>query len=780
MHTVKNILAFLFLVPFLSLGQANDPAVTAPGIDPAPLPFPGNGQYVFSLINNGFEDIVPVPGDDLMLEIVLSKSEPSDPDIDIALTGSAEGFFDWDYDDATRTITGVLINTLPSGSVNELRIDIATTEASTNSDVGFEATIIPSATVTSNGNITLNDVTSIFTRTEPADDCNLPLLSIGEVTCNPATQEYEVAFYTNADDIQATAGVIDLANNVITNIPISQSVTITASNGDGCEVSLVVDPPDSCSTTCTLPNLSVGQAVCDGIGAGTYTVDFNETTGATIEIINGNDNGDETASGTIGQDMIIRASNDECILEITVSSPDNCDDPCEIAPISISGPECSTDGSGTYQVYFTAIPGAVVSAIPGVVNTANGTITNIPSGIDVTITVAVSGCDSDTLVIPAIDCTTSNDALALVKTGVFNDENSNDCSDVGETILYTFLVRNDSAINLENISLSDPLLGGSISGPDSGDLDNDNELDPGEVWTYTASYGITQTDIDIGEVQNQATVQGITPSSEVVMDLSDNNSFLEDDPTVTSLCQRWSLSLEKSGVFDDDNNDDISQVGENISYSFAITNTGNVTLYDLTLIDNLPGITINGTPIPSLEPNETDANTFTASYSITQQDINAGQVINQAQIRGEEIGGIEVFDDSDDPNNTEDIDNNSDGEPDDPTIVDLPSVEGIQFEIYNGVTPDGNGINDYLIIVGIENYPDNEVKIFNKWGVLVFETQGYGGTTGDQNVFTGFSDARATVDEEEALPVGTYFYVINFPTNNPGQSNYTGYFYLNR
>ncbi len=90
------------------------------------------------------------------------------------------------------------------------------------------------------------------------------------------------------------------------------------------------------------------------------------------------------------------------------------------------------------------------------------------------------------------------------------------------------------------------------------------------------------------------------------------------------------------------------------------------------------------------------------------------------------------------------------------------------------VTP---GVNDGVFrIVNIESFPNNTVKIYNRWGVLVFETQGYdnGG-----NAFRGISNGRATIQENDQLPVGVYFYVIDY-VNNGTASTKSGYLYVNR
>ena len=86
-------------------------------------------------------------------------------------------------------------------------------------------------------------------------------------------------------------------------------------------------------------------------------------------------------------------------------------------------------------------------------------------------------------------------------------------------------------------------------------------------------------------------------------------------------------------------------------------------------------------------------------------------------------------------------------------------------------------INDgRFIINNIESFPVNTVEVYNRWGVKVFSTDGYNNA---DNAFTGISNGRVTIRQKEELPVGVYFYIINYVNNNE-QRTLNGYLYINR
>jgi gliding motility-associated-like protein len=100
--------------------------------------------------------------------------------------------------------------------------------------------------------------------------------------------------------------------------------------------------------------------------------------------------------------------------------------------------------------------------------------------------------------------------------------------------------------------------------------------------------------------------------------------------------------------------------------------------------------------------------------------------------------------------------------------------------VYNSVTPNGDGKNDYFFIdtSNSKDIYNLNVQVFNRWGVKVFESDNYGI---DGDVFDGFSKGRMTVDKSEQLPTGTYFYILDYQYGNPSENKrhkQAGFLYL--
>lgn len=80
-----------------------------------------------------------------------------------------------------------------------------------------------------------------------------------------------------------------------------------------------------------------------------------------------------------------------------------------------------------------------------------------------------------------------------------------------------------------------------------------------------------------------------------------------------------------------------------------------------------------------------------------------------------------------------------------------------QLLVIQALSPNGDGINDVFIIEGIKAYPENQLKIVNRSGQLVYEQKGY---NNEQVVFAGKSNGG------DKLPDGTYYYSLAYKQNN--------------
>ena len=116
---------------------------------------------------------------------------------------------------------------------------------------------------------------------------------------------------------------------------------------------------------------------------------------------------------------------------------------------------------------------------------------------------------------------------------------------------------------------------------------------------------------------------------------------------------------------------------------------------------------------------------------------------------------------------------------DHPTICDEAKVKIVILEdkplvIHNGISANADGQNDGFTIENIEGYPKNNLKIFNRWGVLVYEKDGYT----NSEPFEGYSNGRATMNAGSKLPQGTYYYILEYQDTAEQPHTEKGWLYL--
>jgi len=203
----------------------------------------------------------------------------------------------------------------------------------------------------------------------------------------------------------------------------------------------------------------------------------------------------------------------------------------------------------------------------------------------------------------------------------------------GDEIAYTFTVTNTGSKILYGVTIADDLEG--LSEISYEWPREEGTLYPGESATAAAVYAVTQDDIDEGEVVNTATATGHDNKGREVSDKDDTETEIPGDP---------SIDLVKEA-----DKEEAKGAGEEIAYTFTITNDGPKTLYDVTLADELEGlseITVEwpgeaGTLLPG------ESATAHASYVTTQADADAGEVVNTASVTGRDKDGKEVSDEDD-------------------------------------------------------------------------------------------------------------------------------------
>ena len=95
----------------------------------------------------------------------------------------------------------------------------------------------------------------------------------------------------------------------------------------------------------------------------------------------------------------------------------------------------------------------------------------------------------------------------------------------------------------------------------------------------------------------------------------------------------------------------------------------------------------------------------------------------------------------------------------------------------NAMSANGDDKNDYFHIVGIENYPDNQVTIYNRNGEKVFTISHYDNR---QRVFKGIVEGEVSLSNAALLPQDTYFYLIEYYDENRQLQRQIGWLYLKR
>ena len=201
---------------------------------------------------------------------------------------------------------------------------------------------------------------------------------------------------------------------------------------------------------------------------------------------------------------------------------------------------------------------------------------------------------------------------------------------LGETIEYKVTVTNDGNLTITDVTVTDELTEGEWTV---------ESLAPGASEDFETSYVVTEADILAGEVLNVATAKGTSPDP----DKPDVPVTPGEDPEPTD-DPKPSLSSEKSSTgtmtgFDAEGNPAYAE-GDTLTYTITVTNDGNLTASDITVVDEKLGYT-EAAPLVyegEIAPGET-VTVLEAEYTVTADDVEAGSVLNVATVTGTTEGG---------------------------------------------------------------------------------------------------------------------------------------------
>lgn len=162
-----------------------------------------------------------------------------------------------------------------------------------------------------------------------------------------------------------------------------------------------------------------------------------------------------------------------------------------------------------------------------------------------------------------------------------------------------------------------------------------------------------------------------------------------------------------------------------------------------------------------LDPCASNYNNKTEDYN---DDFLNGDCDKDGISNGDEIG----------PNRNNPFDANNNGIPDYLEFNNfVAGTAADSLEIYNALSTNGDGLNDVLVIRNVNLYPDNNIVIYNKWGVVIYQATGYGQ---NNKFFRGKVNTKGK--DEETVSTGTYYYVFKYKDKKDVEKTVVGYLYI--
>jgi uncharacterized repeat protein (TIGR01451 family) len=334
---------------------------------------------------------------------------------------------------------------------------------------------------------------------------------------------------------------------------------------------------------------------------GTAAIDLIKKAGAIVDF---NNDGVNSAGDTVKYDYTVKNTGNVTLTAVTLID-DNGTPTVTTDDVTIVLADTTlTPGQTTTGTYTTTLTQAVLNA---------GVLTNIanvsgkpPTGPNVT--------DKDTqTVTPALTA-----AIDLVKkAGLIVDANKDGVNSAGDTVKYDYTVKNTGNVTLTAVTLIDDNGTPTVTTDDVTIVLADTTLIPGQTTTGNYTTTLTQAVLNAGVLTNIANVSGKPPTGPNVTD--------KDTQTVNPLGTPAITLVKTAGAIVDFNHDGVQSAGDQVTYTYTATNTGNVELFNVSLSDD------NGTP--SLVSDD-----FPVLFTTGLTDIDKDLVLDDLVVGGVAVG----------------------------------------------------------------------------------------------------------------------------------------------
>ncbi|GAA3618959.1 PKD domain-containing protein [Flavivirga jejuensis] len=352
--------------------------------------------------------------------------------------------------------------------------------------------------------------------------------------------------------------------------------------------------------------------------------------------------------------------------------------------------------------------------------------------------------------------------LVMVETAnlSLNKSVNNINANVGEIVTFTLQIDNAGNDAATGVAIQDilPIGYSNISnitgnGVLSANVINWTNLNiplTGLTLTYDATVNIpTLQDDEYLNIAQIIASDQFDPNSTGNNDDGDQSEDDEDSAVINTP----TADIEVTKTVDNTN----PRINETITFTISVSNLGNIDATSVRILDALPmgyeftsytassGVYSNSSGLWEI-PIVIGSQTETLEITVVVLDVN--DYLNTAS--------LEFLDqiDSDDTNDSDNI-----------------TIDPQCLKIYNEFSPNGNGKNEVFYIDCINNYPENNLKVYNRWGNLVYSKEGY------DNTFDGLSNGRSVLNKDQKLPVGTYYYILDLGDGSKGKA---GWLYIVR